>query len=94
MLGTANACRPARRNDLGATRKPQILKFLPKAEHPALSSLKYTQPTPQASLMLEYATGMSHWSKVLGLGPAYRVGLSADPSAAEDADPLLDALGG
>ncbi len=57
-------------------------------------NLKYTQPTPEARLMLNYAAEMSRWSKVLGLGPAYRVGLNADPNSQDDADPLIDALGG
>lgn len=57
--------------------------------------LKQAQPTAEVSLMLRFAAEMNRWAKVLGLGPAYRVGMTRpEAGKGSDADDLLDGFGG
>lgn len=41
-------------------------------------SVKYTAPKAQVGLALKYMAECARWAKVLGLGPAFRVGLIVD----------------
>ena len=57
-------------------------------------SPKYSSPTVQASLMLKFSGECNRWAKVLGLGPAYRVGLvtNAAGDPAEISDPFAASI--
>jgi P27 family predicted phage terminase small subunit len=54
---------------------------------------KYAQPTPEATLAIKYASQMNQFAKVLGLGPAYRVGLHIGDPKSQPKDPIADQLG-
>lgn len=47
-------------------------------------SPKYSAPTTQVSLSLKFSAECNRWAKVLGLGPAYRVGLTTNASGQPD----------
>ena len=49
---------------------------------------KYAAPLVEVSLMLKYGGELNRWSKVLGLGPAYRVALSVGNEPDDKDDPL------
>lgn len=51
-------------------------------------NLRYEAPMPEASLMLKFGTELNRWSKVLGLGPAYRVALTTGHGDEPIDDPL------
>ncbi len=51
-------------------------------------SPKYSAPTVQVSLMLKFSGECNRWAKVLGLGPAYRVGLTTN--AAGKTEEVID----
>jgi P27 family predicted phage terminase small subunit len=58
-------------------------------------NLKYAQQTPEAVLASKFAKDINTWAKVLGLGPAYRVGLRIGRSESDKAiDPIAEALAG
>lgn len=59
-------------------------------------NLKYSQPTPAATLLGKFASDCNRWAKVLGLGPAYRVGLRMGdgPKKATPVDPIAAVLAG
>jgi P27 family predicted phage terminase small subunit len=50
---------------------------------------RYAAPLVEVSLMLKYGGEINRWAKVLGLGPAYRVALTAG----NDDEPIDDPLG-
>lgn len=52
-------------------------------------NLRYEAPMTEASLMLKFGAELNRWSKVLGLGPAYRVALTTGHGD----DPIDDPLG-
>ncbi|TWU19545.1 phage terminase small subunit P27 family [Allorhodopirellula heiligendammensis] len=63
----------------------------------AEGNLKYSQPTPAATLLGKFASDCNRWAKVLGLGPAYRVGLrigDGPKSKASAVDPIAAVLAG
>lgn len=49
---------------------------------------KYSAPLVEVSLMLKYGGELNRWSKVLGLGPAYRVALTVGNEPSDVDDPL------
>lgn len=51
--------------------------------------LRYEAPKMEATLLLKFGAEMNRWSKVLGLGPAYRVALTTG----QGDDPVDDPLG-
>ena len=55
---------------------------------------KYAQATPEASQMGKYAAEVNRWAKVLGIGPAYRVGLGVAEQRSDVGGALLSLLGG
>ncbi len=59
-------------------------------------NLKYSQPTPSATLLGKFASDCNRWAKVLGLGPAYRVGLRIGERTKKDdpVDPIAAILTG
>lgn len=59
-------------------------------------NLRYSQPTPAATLLGKFASDINRWAKVLGLGPAYRVGLRIGDRKdnKSPADPIAAALAG
>lgn len=52
-------------------------------------NLRYEAPMTEANLMLKFGAELNRWSKVLGLGPAYRVALTTG----HDDEPMDDPLG-
>ncbi len=59
-------------------------------------NIRFAQQTPEAVLASKFAADINKWAKVLGLGPAYRVGLriGTDPSGKPTVDPIAAALAG
>lgn len=59
-------------------------------------NLKFAQQTPEAVLASKFAKDINTWAKVLGLGPAYRVGLrlGGTESGSKPKDPIAEALAG
>lgn len=51
-------------------------------------NLRYEAPMTECSLMLKFGAELNRWSKVLGLGPAYRVALTTGHGDEETDDPL------
>lgn len=51
-------------------------------------NLRYSAPVPESSLMLKFGAELNRWSKVLGLGPAYRVALTTGHGDEPIDDPL------
>jgi P27 family predicted phage terminase small subunit len=59
---------------------------------PETNAIRYEAPMPEASLMLKFGAELNRWSKVLGLGPAYRVALTTGHGDEPVDDPLGKAL--
>jgi P27 family predicted phage terminase small subunit len=59
-------------------------------------NLKYSQPTPAATLLSKFQTNCNQLAKVLGLGPAYRVGLRVGDGkdGTSPVDPIAAMLAG
>lgn len=57
-------------------------------------NLRYEAPMPEASLMLKFGAELNRWSKVLGLGPAYRVALTTGHGDEPVDDPLGKSIEG
>jgi P27 family predicted phage terminase small subunit len=57
-------------------------------------NVRYAQATPEATLCRQFAIDCNRWAKVLGLGPAYRVGLRLGSDPNDESDPIAGALDG
>lgn len=60
-------------------------------------NLKYAAQTPEAVLASKFAADVNKFAKVLGLGPAYRVGLrivGPDGADSKTTDPIAEQLSG
>ena len=53
---------------------------------------RYAAVTPEATLCRQFAADCNRYAKVLGLGPAYRVGLKIGSDPKEQTDPIADEL--
>ena len=53
---------------------------------------RYAAVTSEATLCRQYAADCNRYAKVLGLGPAYRVGLKIGSDPKEQSDPIADEL--
>lgn len=63
--------------------------------HDDEGNLKYAQQTPEIVLASKLSKDINTWAKVLGLGPAYRVGLRIGRSeSTKTHDPIAEALAG
>ncbi len=54
----------------------------------AQGNLRYEAPKTEATMLLKFGAEMNRWSKVLGLGPAYRVALTTGHGDEPVDDPL------
>lgn len=59
-------------------------------------NLKFAAQTPEATLASKFASECNRWAKVLGLGPAYRVGLRVGDTGdkGRPSDPIAAMLAG
>jgi P27 family predicted phage terminase small subunit len=55
---------------------------------------KYSQATPEATQATKYAEQLNKLCRVLGIGPAHRVGLHVGTETRSTGNPILDLLGG
>lgn len=60
-------------------------------------NIRFAQQTPEAVLASKFAADINKWAKVLGLGPAYRVGLRIGTDTGgkpQTTDPIANELSG
>ncbi|MEL7263520.1 MAG: P27 family phage terminase small subunit [Planctomycetota bacterium] len=55
---------------------------------------KYAAQSPEVLLALKFAAEVNRWCKVLGIGPAYRVGLQLGPAGKNENNPLINLFSG